>query len=182
MASAAVSVSLGASPFGGFAASKKHFAGDGRDSRRTARERIRERREIGHRRRLAAVERVLNCPAPSAGLEIDEIRHVAGSNLEAQRGTLDRRAIEELRVSPDRSDRRHLVDDDPGRRRAAQHRKKDERRIVAAALVDRRRSTFGDEIEADARSGRLVGAKVKLAVAVRFRLGQLLWLALARGP
>ena len=102
---------------------KQHVAGTGRRTRGATRERVCQCREIGHRRRLAAVERVLNCPAPSAGSEIDEIRHIASRDAKAKRGTFDRRAIEELCVGPDRSDRRHLVDGDLGRRRGAQHPK-----------------------------------------------------------
>ena len=45
-----------------------------------------------------------------------------------------------------------------GRGLAAEHREKRQRRIVARALVDRRDAALGDEIEADARSGRLIRA------------------------
>jgi hypothetical protein len=65
------------------------------DPRRATRERIGERGEIRHRRRLAAVERILNGPAPSAGQEIDEIRDVARGDAETERRTLDRSPVEE---------------------------------------------------------------------------------------
>ncbi len=66
------------------------------------------------------------------------------------------------------------------RGRAPEHREKRQRPIVARALADRGDAALGDEVEAYVRSRRLVGAKVKMAAAVRFRLGQLLRLALAR--
>ena len=107
----------------------------GRHPRGATGERVRERSEIGHRRRLAAVERVLNGPAPAAGLQIDEVRHIARGDAQAERVTLDRRAVEELRVRPDRGDGRHLVDGDIRRGRATKHRQKRDRRIVAAPLL-----------------------------------------------
>ena len=42
--------------------------------------------------------------------EIDEVGHVAGGDPQAERVTLDRGAVEELRVRPHRRDGRHLVD------------------------------------------------------------------------
>ena len=65
---------------------------------------------------------------------------------------------------------------------AAQHRQKRQRRIVARALVDRGDAAFGDQIEAHARSRRLIRAERKAPVVRRFRLRQLLGLAGAPGP
>ena len=161
---------------------EKHVAGDGRDPRRATRERIGERGEIRHRRRLAAVERILNGPAPLAGLQIDEIRDVARGDAETERRTLDRRAVEELRVGPDRCDGRHFVDCEVRRGAPAQHRQKRQRRIFARALVDRGDAALRDHIEARARSGRLVRAEHKTPVVRRCRLRQLFGFASAPGP
>ena len=65
---------------------------------------------------------------------------------------------------------------------AAEHRQKRERRVVAGALVDRGDAALGDQIEARARSGRLVRAERKAPVVRRFRLRQLSRLARAPGP
>ncbi len=67
--------------------------------------------------------------------EIDEIRHIAGGDAQAERVALDRGAIDELRMGPDRGDGRHFVDRHMGRRLVAQHGQKRQRRIVAAGLV-----------------------------------------------
>ena len=61
---------------------------------------VRQRGEVGHRRRLAAVERPLDGLAPPASREIDKIGHVPGGDAQAERVTLDGRAVEELRVRP----------------------------------------------------------------------------------
>src|SRR5271165_4142130 len=60
-----------------------------------------QRSEVGHRRRLAAVERVLDGAAPSTGFEVDEVGHVARGNAQTKGVTLDRRAVDELCMRPD---------------------------------------------------------------------------------
>ena len=67
----------------GVAAAKRLLARIRRHARGAACEHIGQRREVRHRRRLAAVERVLNHDPPTAGLKIDKARHVAGGDLEA---------------------------------------------------------------------------------------------------
>ena len=57
----------------------------GRHPRDATGEHVGQRGEVGHRRRLAAVERVLDGVAPAAGLKIDETRHVARGDPEAER-------------------------------------------------------------------------------------------------
>jgi hypothetical protein len=73
--------------------------------------------------------------------------------------TLERGAIEELGVRPDRGHGRELVDDDPLRRLAAKHRQQGNGRIVAAALVDRGFAAFGNKIQDGILVRRLFGAK-----------------------
>ena len=73
-----------------------------------AREHIGEGGEVRHRRRLRTVQRVLDRPAPAAGGEVDEVGHVTGGDLQAERRPLDVRALEELRVGPGRGVPRHL--------------------------------------------------------------------------
>ena len=102
--------------------------------------------------------------------------------LRLERRPPDRRAVEKLRVGPDRCDGRDLVDGDVGRRRGAEHRQKGERRIVARALVDRRDAALRDEIEALARPGRCVDADRKAPVIRGFDLGELLGRIRARRP
>ena len=104
--------------------------------RGATREQVGQRREIGHCRRLAAVERVLNSDPPAARLKIDEVRHIAGGDAQAERVTLDRGAVQELRVGPHRRDGCHLVDDNIGRGRVAQHRQQRDGWIIAATFVD----------------------------------------------
>jgi hypothetical protein len=56
-----------------------------RHHRDAARQRIGDGCEIGHRRGLVAVERVLNHRAPATGLQIDKVGHVAGDDPQAER-------------------------------------------------------------------------------------------------
>src|SRR5262249_57467823 len=55
------------------------------DARGAAGKNVGECREVRHRGRLTAVERVLDGCAPVPGLEINKAQHVAGSDLEAER-------------------------------------------------------------------------------------------------
>ena len=107
-----------------------------------------QRREVGHRRGLAAIERVLDGFAPPAGGEIDEAGHIACSDPQPKRMSLDGVAVEELRVGPHRRDCRHLVDRDFGRGLATQHRHEGDGWIIAARLIDSRFATRGDEVKA----------------------------------
>jgi hypothetical protein len=91
-------------------------------------------------------------------LKIDEVRYVAGGDLETKWVTLDRRAIEELRVGPHRGHCGHLIDDDRRRRRIAQHREQCNCRIVAAALVHYGFATFGDQVQHDIRAKGFLAA------------------------
>ena len=103
--------------------------------RDATRERIGQCREIRHRWRLGAVERTLDGGAPAAGFKIDEVGHVARSDTQSKRVTLQRGAVEELRVGPYRRHGRELVDDYLCRRLAADDREERYRRIVAAPLL-----------------------------------------------
>ena len=86
-----------AAPFGGVVAVKSLSQASGCHPSSAAGKQIGQRCEVGHRRRLSAVERVLDARAPAAGFEIDEIWHIAGSDLEAERVAFDRCAVDELR-------------------------------------------------------------------------------------
>src|SRR5262249_61274342 len=72
-------------------------------------EHVSQRGEVRHRRRLAAVERILDGGPPAAALNIDEAGYVSRSDLEAECVAFDRRAIDELLVRPHRVHGRELV-------------------------------------------------------------------------
>ena len=138
-----------------------------------SREQVGQRGEVGHRRRLATVERVLDSAAPPASFEVDEVGHIARRNAQLQRGALDRHAVDELRVRPDGRDGGELVDDDACRRLAAHHGQQRDRRIVATRLVSRRNASACREVEA--RIGRRSrGAHFKSAFVVGLGLRELL--------
>ena len=77
---------------------EKLVAGIGCHPRGAAGQHVGQRGKIGHRGRLAAVQRVLNSGPHPPVCEIDEVRHIAGGDAQAERVTLDRGAVEELRV------------------------------------------------------------------------------------
>ena len=88
MDSAAVSVSVGALPLGGVGRYEKLIARIGHHPRDAASKHIGQRGEVGHRGRLATVQRVLNGGPPATGFEINEVWHVARSNVQAERVAL----------------------------------------------------------------------------------------------
>ena len=110
-----------------------------------------QRRKIGHRWRLATIERVLNSGSPATCLNINEVGHVARSDTQAQCRPFDCATVKKLRVGPHRCDGGHLVDDDLARRGVAQHRQQSNGRVVAAALVDCRLAASGYQVQADTR-------------------------------
>src|SRR5208337_1199384 len=80
------------------------------DSRDTTSKRIGQGCKVRHRRRLAAVERVLNGGTPSARSEINETWHIPSRDLQTKRMTLQRVAVEKLIVRPDRRNSCEFVD------------------------------------------------------------------------
>ena len=132
-----------------------------------------QRCEVGHRRCLAAVERVLDRRPPPAGLKINEIGHVARGDLEAERMALDCGAVEKLRVRPHRGDRRHLVDSHFGWRCRTHRCHQRDGRVVSASLVGRRFTAGGDEIQAAVAARRAGEAQRETAIGPAFRLGEL---------
>src|SRR3974390_2565354 len=114
----------------------------------TTRQQVRQRREVGHRRRLAAVERVLNGGSPTASLKINEVRHVATGDLEAKRVALDGRAVEKLRVRPYRCNSGHFIDNDLRRWCCADHGQQRDARVISAPFVSVRYAASGHEVEA----------------------------------
>src|SRR5262249_48007298 len=118
----------------------------------------------------------------TTSLQVDKARYVASGDFEAKCVTLDRCAIEELRVRPHRGHRGHLIDDDRRRRRIAQHREQCNRRVVAATLVDGGFASFGDGIEDDIRADRLLAVDLEPAVAICSCLGELPGVSGTCGP
>ncbi len=134
---------------------------------------IRERGEVRHRRRLAAVERVLDGAAPSAGREIDEVGHVARGDLQAQRVTFERRSVEELRARPHRCHGRHFVDDNTGWGIAAHNRQQRDGGIVTTRFAGFGYAAVRHEIK-DGVAVRAFGANFKAAIIVGLGLVELL--------
>jgi len=131
-----------------------------------------QRGEVGHRRRLATVERILNGAAPPASFRVNEVRHIARRNAQLQWRALDRHSVDELRVCPDGRDGSELVDDHACRRLATHHGQKHDRRIIAGRLVSRSSASGCREVEA--RIGRRSrGPYVKSAIVVRLGLREL---------
>jgi hypothetical protein len=95
---------------------------------------------------------------------------------------LERDAVEELGVRPDRGHGREFVDDDSCRWLAAKHRQQGNGRIVAAALVDRGFAAFDNQIQDGILVRRLFGTKLKSPIGARSCLGQLLGFARTCGP
>ena len=97
-------------------------------------------------------------------MKINEVRHVTCGNTQAKFGTLDRDAIEELRIGPHRSDGGHFVDDNFGRERVAQHRQQSDSRVIGVAVVGHGHAAFGDQIETDIRARRIIGNKFETSI------------------
>src|SRR5208337_3773939 len=135
---------------------------------------------VRHGRRLCAVKRILNDGSVAAGFQIDEVRHVASGDMEAECVAFDRGAVEELCVGPDRRHRRELVDRDLSGRGAADHGDERDSRVVAATLVGSRYAAFGNYIEDAVR--RSLRAESESAVVRGLSLSQLLWRVRTCGP
>src|SRR5262249_40352225 len=127
----------------------------------------------GHRRRLATVEGVLNGGTPATGLNINEIRHVAGGDAQPERVPSDRRAVEELRVRPHRSDGRHLVDGHLRWWRYAQRGQKRDSRVVSASPVRCGFTAGGEEIQAGVAALRGGEAQGEVTISAAFSPGEL---------
>ena len=138
--------------------------------------------EVRHRRRLTAVQRVLNGVAPAARLQVHEAGHVAGGDPEAKRVSLERAPLEKLGVRPDRRHRRELVDGDSGRGLVAYDRNERDRGILTRSLVRRGSSPLRGQIQNRVLSRRTPRGDGETAVPAGARLAQLLRLARRRGP
>jgi hypothetical protein len=84
--------------------------------------------------------------------------------------TLERCAIEELGIRPDRGNGREFIDDDPVPRLAAKHRQKGDGRIIAIALFDCGFAAFGNHIQNDILARSFFCAKLKSPIGPTSRL------------
>ena len=112
--SAAASVSVGALPLGRRRQPRRGWRTHSAVTRVTQpASTIGQRGEIGHRRRLAAVERVLDRARPSRRFaRSTKFGTLPAAMRRPSAWPCDRVAVEELRVGPHRGHGRHLVDDD----------------------------------------------------------------------
>ena len=143
------------------------------DSCNATRKCIGQRREIRHRRRLAAVERILDRCAPAPGLEVDKARDIPGGDLQLQRLTFDRGAVDELVVRPHGRHGRHLIDRHIHWRLGAHYGDQRDSGIVSARLAGRRRPAFGNQVQRRVICGISSRDECEAAIGVSTRLTQL---------
>ena len=110
--------------------------------------------KIRHRRCLCTVAIVLNHHPIAAGLQIDEVGHIACGDAQTKGVAFDRRAFDELVMSPDRGDGRELVNSYISRPFGTDNRQQCDGRVVGARLVLGGLAARCQQIQARARRGR----------------------------
>ena len=118
---------------------------------------------------------------PNRQCEVHEVRHVAGSDPQAERVTAEGCTVEKLGGRPHRGHRRQLVDHRALGRVRPQYGEQSGGVIRSFAAADRRLSALGGQVE-HLRTGLALDRQIEMAVAVGLRFGQLPRNASPGGP